>query len=264
MSTEVEARQSAEVANAAEADIAAAALAGLGQEDLVLPVLQVTQQLSGAVTDGEAEAGEFVNSLTGENHGGEVELIVAGYFKGRFYAPRDEDQVYVAQGDVAPSNWPEEYAGRRFDEIEDAEEQTRARANAPGGRWEPPAIQTTHNYIGLIPGSLDLPVRLSLKSTSVPAHRKIATLLRFAPGGRAWANVIQLRTTLKRNKRDQPYYVVEAARGRETTEEERQEAVRLAQDFQSTQNARLVGETDERAEERASVAKTSGDGLDVA
>lgn len=244
-----------------ENDVANAALAGLGEEDLVLPVLKLTQALSAEVANDEAKQGEFVNSLTGANHGAEVELIVSGYFKGRFYAPKDEEQVYVAQGDVAPSNWPEKYAGRRFDEIEDAEEQTRERANAPGGSWEPPLIQTTHNYVGLIPGDLELPVRLSLKSSSAAAHRKIATLLRFSPGGRPWSNVIALKAKRK-SSGDYTFFVVEAARGRATDEDEQQAAVGLAQSYQSQNtNVQLTGEADERKGDRK--AADSGDGLDV-
>lgn len=263
MSTEIE---KADEAALQTADDAAAGVLGALQEDtddLVLPVLKVTQQLSNEVESGDAESGQFVNSLTGDNYGDAVELIVCGYFKGRLLAPRDADQVYVAQGDVAPQSWPEEFAGRRFDEIEEAEELTRERANAPGGVWEPPLIQTTHNYIGLLPDAPDLPVRLSLKSTSVPAHRKIKTLLTFAPGGRAWANVIKLGTARKTNKANKPYFVVEAARGRETTPEEQQAAVKLAVQFQSTTQAKLVGESNEGGEARKAVAKASEGALDV-
>src|SRR5688500_8155174 len=122
VNTDVEPRAGSEVALADEAALAAAVLGDLDQQDLVLPMLQVAQQLSRVVEQGDAEAGEFVNSLTGENHGSRVELIIAGYFKGRFFAPKGSGETYIAQGDVAPGNWPEEFAGRRFDEIEEAEE----------------------------------------------------------------------------------------------------------------------------------------------
>jgi hypothetical protein len=266
VSTELAAQQSGtDIADVDEAAVAAAGLAGLHDqsEDLVLPILKLTQQLSKEVTDEVANSGEFVNSLTGDNYGSDVELIIVAYFKGRFFAPKGEDQTYVARGEVAPSNWPDEYSGRRFDEIEDAEEQHKARANAEGGVWEPPLIQTTHNYIGLLPDAPDLPVRLSLKSSSTQAHRKIATLLRFAPGGRPWATVFKLRA-VKRSKGNQSFYVVEAERGRETTPEEQQLAVNLATDYQrAAGSVKLVGEGDEAGEARKSVEASSTGGLDL-
>lgn len=262
MSQAVAERESTEVAEIDEAAVAAGALSGLDSDSLILPILKVTQALSAEVSNGEAQQGEFVNSLTGENHGSAVGLIVCGYFKGRFYEDKDNDKVYVAQGEIAPSGWPDEFAGQPFAEIALAEERWKTDSNADVHPWgSGPPIQTTHNYIGLIVDSLELPVRLSLKSTGAKVHNKIATLLRFAPGGTPWSNVLDLKTVQATARGDKRYYEVQVARGRTTSPEERQDAVKLAQQFQASQNVQLQGDEGRGAERKA--AEAQGDGLGV-
>lgn len=269
MSTDLAERSPAELAEL-EAQVAGTALAGLDSDDLVLPILKVTQALSAEVASGEAKQGEFVNSLTGVNHGESVDFIVSGYFKGRFYEDKGDNKVYVAQGDVVPSNWPEEYAGLRFDEVPDAEERWKADANAepPVHPWgSGPPIQTTHNYIGVVidpenPDGADLPVRLSLKSTGARVHRRISTLLQFA--GTPWSNVLSLKTNATTGAGDKRYYEVVANRGRPTDSEERQAAVKLAQQFQQSQNVQLQGEAQDRAGEREAAQGADDDALAVA
>jgi hypothetical protein len=78
----------------------------LEQEELVLPMVQLTQQLSGAVTDGNVESGHYYNALTSEDYGTEIDLVVVHYFRGRFL--EEDGRTYVAQGPTAPANWPEE------------------------------------------------------------------------------------------------------------------------------------------------------------
>lgn len=257
MSTEIAETERAELAKQDEA-LAAGALAQIDSKDLVLPVVKVTQQLSREVTDGDVESGRFVNSLTGEDYGDEVEIVVSHYFKGRFYAPEDEDRVYVASGPVAPPSWPEEFAGKPFADIPVAEETWKARANDPDDEFEfgsGPTIQTTHNYIGFLPTDPGVPVRVSLKGTSTRTARKINSLLSFQ--ARPWNATLKLSTAQRENKRKQPYFVVEVARGEQTDEEQRSFARSLAKQAQTAQYT-LVGDAPEEKAKREAPAAPAG------
>jgi hypothetical protein len=256
-----------EVANADDQALAQAALAGLSEERAALPQLKLLQQLSKEVTEDGQESGTFVNSLTKQNYGPSVGLIVVYTAKGRLYS-NDDEGTFAAIGDVAPPYWPDRFVGKRFDELPEAEETFRERVNDPESDLEwgkGPAIQTTRNFIGFLPEDPDIPVRLSLKGTSTPAARKINDLLRYAFTA-PWSNVIDLRAQSATNKREQAYFKVEAGKGRATTPEE----VAIAQQFSRQAAASLdryvLSESDEDAEARRAKreAAAKSDGLDVA
>lgn len=245
-------------------ELAAGALAGIHKEDLQLPVIKVTQQLSREVTDGDAESGHFVNTLTGEDLGDSIELVVCHYFRGRFYAPREgefEGRTFVAGGDTAPSTWPAQYAGQKFVDIPDAEETYRERVNAGEVEWgRGPAITTTHNYIGFLLDDPGIPVRVSLMRTSAPAARKINTLISF--GNRSpWNAAIKLETELRQDKQQRPFYVVKATQGRQTSAEEISQAQTLALEAQSAA-FQLTGD-EQLADGKADKPKTPAGGIDV-
>jgi len=239
--------------------IAREALSAMEGERVQLPMLKVTQQTSKEVTNDNLDRGVFVNTLTGADYGNAVGLVIADTAKGRFYS--DDDNTFVAQGtDIVPNNWPEQWVGQRFDELPEAEETYKARANAGDIEWgKGPAIRTTYNYIGFIADDPDVPVRLSLQRTSKPAADKINTILRFALKS-PWSNVIDLATAEKRDSQDRPYWVVRASQGRKTTDEERQQAVTLFQQIRS-QGAELTGEENEGKARRE--AASSPDDLDI-
>lgn len=227
-------------------------------DDLVVPVLKVAQSLTKEVTEGDAKPGDFVNSLTGENFGNTIDFVVSAYQKGRFLKDKETGRSYAALGDVAPSSWPEEYAGRPFVEIEDAEERYKERVNAGEIAWEKgPAISTTHNFIGYVDGS-EVPVRLSLMRTATPAARKLKTMLRFSRA--PWDQVFTLKTEKKSSQRDEPYHNVSVAQGGPTTAEQRQRAVALAQ---ATQSGRVSEASADDLEEKIAKPKKGEGALDV-
>lgn len=264
MTQEIATQPGAEITEADAAQLAESALAGIDSKDLVLPLLNVAQQQSKVVVAGDIDSGDFFNTITGESFGDSTELVVVHYFKGRFYSD-DDDRTFVAAGEIAPANWPEEFAGKAFADIPEAEETWAARANDPDDTFEwgrGPKIDTTHNYVGYIPGegTDGSPVRLSLRRSSIPAHRKIATLLRF--GGAPWNVSIALATELRTEPK--PHYIVKATKGRQTDAEERQRAVSLAQQVQSA-SVRFAGDeaaNDRKASREAADAANPG-GLDV-
>jgi hypothetical protein len=256
--TEIEAAGSTELAEN-EAALAASALGAVRREDLVLPVLQVTQALSKAVQRGDAEQGHFLNSLTGEDYGSETELVVVAYFLGRFYNDKETGRTYVAAGDTAPSTWPEKYAGLKFTDIPDAEESYKVWANQPGNEWgRGPAISTTHNFVGFRPDEPEVPLRLSLMRTSAPAGRKLLTLLQFAPT--PWAVTYELSLSQQTDKQQRPFYVVNVARGRQTTAEERQNAVTMSRAVQES-SVKFAG--DEGLDEKPATSAAPEGALEV-
>jgi hypothetical protein len=211
--------------------------------DLQVPILKVGQPLTKEVQAEQAEAGEFINTLTGEGIGDEIEFIISYYQRGRFGADRDSGKAFVAFGDVIPDHWEPlvgaEFVGTRFDEHPDAEETYKERVNAKQILWgKGPLISTTHNYTGLALVSPDVededaevemqPVRLSLQRTSMPAVRKINSLKKMSLRNKPfWERVFNLKTEKKAFAKGAAYLVVPKL-GRATTAEEREEAGALA------------------------------------
>jgi hypothetical protein len=243
-STEVATPTSTEVATISpEAEALIAQQAGeFGDDTLQVPILKVGQALTKEVQDDTAEAGEFINTLTGEGIGNEIGFIVAYYQKGRSAADRETGRYYVAFGDTIPEAWAdlvgEEFVGERFDEYPDAEEKFKERVNNKEIEWgKGPLISTTHNYTGLavvstLEGSDEefelQPVRLSLQRTQMEAVRKINSLYRMTLRGKPfWDKVFDL-TTYKKSFPSGPAYIVKPSIGRDTTVEERQIASELA------------------------------------
>lgn len=142
---------------------------------------------------------------------------------------------------MIPDHWAdlvgEEFVGTRFDEHPDAEEVYKARVNRKEIPWgKGPQISTTHVFTGLAlvedieSGEVELqPVRLSLQRTNVPAVKKWMTLrqskLRNKP---FWDKTFVLETEKKQFDRGMAYNL-KVTLGRETTGEERDGALALAQ-----------------------------------
>lgn len=205
-----------------------------------VPLYKIGQGLTREVQDGNAEAGEFIDTLTGDGVGNVAGFVVAYYQKGRFAADRDTGKAYVAWGDIIPESWGdflgEEWVGTAFSEHPDAEETFKKAVNDKTREWKSgPPIQTTHNFTGLvivpgIDGEPDemRPARLSLKSTDTAAAvkwmRLKAAKLRRRP---FWDIVFELTTKKNEYKKGAAYNLV-VSTGRPTTAQERQDAAELA------------------------------------
>lgn len=210
---------------------------------LQTPILKIGQALTKEVQDGNAEPGEFINTLTGEGLGDKLDFVVAYYQTGRFAADRKSNRAYVAFDKLIPQAWSdlvgEEFVGTPFDEYPDAEEVYKERANNKEIEWgSGPLVSTTHNFTGLavvsaVEGS-DEPdelqaVRLSLQRTNVPTARRILTLRRSLRRQPFWSKVFEF-STRKREFTGGSSYILEASLGRDTTADEQAEASALALD----------------------------------
>lgn len=234
---------------------------------LQVPLLKIGQPLTNEVQEGEASAGDFINALTGDVLGSDIEFIVSKWNRGRFRST--EDRTYVTSDLLVPESWTDEadvpFIGKPFAEHPDAEEQFKVAVNAKEREWgKGPPIQTTINFTGYVVGH-DVPVRLSLKSTHLKPARRWITLIRIlrAP----WDAVFDLSTFQDSNTSNQKYYVPTVKRGRPTSADERAAAVELAQQIQDADHVQELGADDasdpEAAKRAADKAEAASDGLAV-
>lgn len=241
-------------------------------DSLQVPLYKIGQGLTREVQDGNAEAGEFIDTLTGEGVGTKVEFITAYYQKGRFAADRDTGKAYTAWTDTIPEHWGdflgEEWVGTSFAEHPDAEESFKRAVNEKQREWKSgPPIQTTHNFTGLVivpgfEGEPDTvsPARFSLKSTDTGAAVKWLRLrsakLRRRP---FWDLVFELSTKKNDYKKGAAFNIV-VATGRDTTSDERQEAAELAR---MVSLGRVLDNADSTSAQDAPAEPESGGGLAV-
>ena len=242
-----------EIAEAPDASAELAALEGdaarladkvrgdIGADEIALPLIKLTQALSKEVKDRKAEAGQFVNSVTGRNYGDSFDFVVSGRFKGRFLSEEDSGRVFVAADtDVVPDNWPEKYRGQRFSELIDAEEQYREAVNDGEIPWgSGPPISTTHNFVGYIAGETNVPIRISLMRSSAPAATVINTLLKLF--AQPWSNTVKLTAKADKDSKGRDYFRWEVSEGEATSDADKVAAIKLATELEQAK-VRLVGD----------------------
>ncbi len=238
-----------------------------------VPLLKIGQPLTREVQDGDAAAGEFISTLAGEGLGDQVQFIIAYYQQGRFASDKKSGRSCSAFQPDIPASWAdllgEEWVGTPFSEHPDAEETYKDRVNAKEIEWgKGPLISTTHNYTGhLIVPSVEgsdeedaySPVRLSLQRTNMPAVRKITQAKRALLRNRPFYDVVFDLSVYEKGFSKGKAFLLNAKPGRDTTAEERQEALALALEVQ----AGRVTATEEGADAApAKPAKAAG-GLTV-
>lgn len=244
-STEIEqAQPGGEVATITPEQEAALAARVKGQVDrskLQLPAIKVVNGLSKEAADGVAQ-GTLVNSLTAEQYGESVDLVISDFYYGRFYAPKGSGKAFTARGDVVPDNWPEEYAGQRFVELDDAEEQWKAAVNNNEHPWgSGPPIQTTINFVVTLADSPGYPLRLSMKSSDTPTANKLLQMIDMSPTPWAFAYRVSSEGRPTPNGSG-TYYGFKAEQVGPVSDEQRQAAVKIAQAFQQASDAGEVEE----------------------
>ena len=187
-STDVAVKDADELALAAaeqlEAEIAAENQSASDANDIEIPLLKIGQSNTVEVQDGDAAPGSFINSLTREDLGREIEFVVAGFRKGRFdHGDRDAGKrARKAYGIKTVPSTDDPFHGRPFTEHPDAEEQYAARVNAGELEWgKGPRISTTFDFTGYVVSGLGedeqpIPVCLSLMRTNSKQAKKWVTV----------------------------------------------------------------------------------------
>jgi hypothetical protein len=230
-----------------EAAIARQQESSIDNEDLLVPMLKVGQKLTKEVDAGNAEEGEFINTLLGEGVGSKIGFIIVDHHKGRAAQDKKTKRYYVSDDfDTIPESWApfvgDTFVGTPFAEHPDSDEVHRAEVNDPDNprEWGSGAlIKTTHIYTGLAVVSAEedsdeefelQPVRLSIKITNKDNKATVSTinsLKKMKLRGKVfWDKVFDLSTSRK-SYGGGDAYAIEAKLGRLTTEEEREAAAEL-------------------------------------
>lgn len=257
-----------------EAQLAARVKGQVDRSKLQLPAIKVVNGLSKEASEGVAQ-GTLVNSLTGEQYGDSVQVVISDFYYGRFYAPKGGGKAYTARGDVVPESWPEEYAGQRFTELDDGEEQWKLAVNNDEHPWgSGPPIQTTINFVVTLAENPGFPLRLSMKSSDTPTANKILQMIDMSPT--PWAFVYKISADGRPTPNGSgTYYGFKAEQDGTPSDEARQAAVKIVQAFQtaidSGDGIEEAGEDDADAKGQAKAAKRAkaeakakeGDGLGV-
>ena len=221
----------------------------ISPDEIALPLIKLAQALTDEVQQGKAKAGEFINSITGKSYGNELEFVVVDRFKGYFFSKKGSPKGWAARADqdVVPDSWPEEYAGKRFSDLDDIEPNFKALVNAGAREWESgPPISSTHNYIGFVKGEPQVPVRVSLMRTSAPAAISINTLLKLQQA--QWDCYIKLGVEENVNSSGQKSHKVTASEGEPTDDAAKVEAIRMAVAIKNAKSVALVGDEEADAQ----------------
>jgi hypothetical protein len=236
-STDLTTTESAELEaiEAQERELAQQSKASLSSFASVTPRLDVRQGTSKNAPD-EAQLGDFFNAVTGVVYGKKIEFLVAVAHKGRFLSDkRSPDGRSYGAGDVAivPDHWPEQYRGKVFADLPEAQETYSRLANEGTIEWDRgPAIVDTFNFIGFVTAAEGrelepFAVLLSIKATNKQARAsaaKAGTLLRGQPN--LWTKALQFESLREVNKSGEPYYVASVVGyGAEPTVQQRKGAV---------------------------------------
>lgn len=260
--------------SAEEAALAARVKGQVDRSKLQLPAIKVVNGLSKEASEG-VKQGTLVNSLTGEQYGESVGLLISDFYYGRFFAVKGGGKSYTARSEIAPDSWPEEYAGQRFTELDEAEEQWKLAVNADEHPWgSGPPIQTTINFVVTLADNPGYPLRLSMKSSDTPTANKILQMIDMAPT--PWAYVF----TVSSDGRPTPngsgtYYGFRVEQSGTASDEQRSAAIKIATAYQaaidSGDGIEEAGEDDADAKDQAKEGRRrkaakraeSGDGLSV-
>jgi len=223
------------------------------QSDIVLPLARLVQPMSKAAEDQSAKAGEFINSLTGDNYGTDFNFIVAGHFYGVAYSNRDEDFFGAIPGDadtVIPSSWPHPDAGKRFGESDAFEDRFKELVNSGEleGWGDGPDFSVTYNFVGYRPGDHSIPLRLSLMRTSAPAAKKLLSMLGF--DRYPWSHQYGI-SSRKIEENGNRYWVAEIVRGETIDPDNTQSVVDLALSLHRASDADFVLHGDDAPADKA-------------
>jgi hypothetical protein len=242
-STDLDTVQGTDLSSPEDLAKAEQALANVGRSRLenfgaTTPRIDVRQSSSKNVPSG-IELGDFYNTVTGIGYGPEIEFLVVEAHKGRFLGgKRSPDGNTHAAGDVrvVPDHWPEQYRGRVFSELPEAQERYSEAANAGENEWgKGPAIVDSFNFTGFVTKAAGddvepFPVRLSIRATNGDARKagsKAGALLRSQPN--LWSKALKFSTDETQNKGGDEYFVVRVdGYGDEPTNEQRRAAIEAA------------------------------------
>lgn len=169
-------------------------LEGLNREDITLPRIKLAQAMSDEVANGNASPGAWLNALSGQSYGTQVEFVPISVWKSRtFFADNRDDSPICRSADS-------------FTSIDGH----RCKTECPfDNAWEwkdgaPPQCTLGYNYL-VIPIVDPFPAITTLMKTSFKAGKALNTLL-VAARCPAWHWVYEFYSVKESNSRG-TYYV---------------------------------------------------------
>lgn len=190
-------------------------------EDIVIPRVRLLQPISPEVVDRKGNAGDFINSMTGETLK-EMDILIFWYLKSRLLFNRalpggNNEGIACRSVDGKVSLDGKKCGGcpaTMWDTL--TEEQRRQGQKSRG-----PECDTVHNFPCLILNSNtpELPISLSLRRTSANQAKQLISLVKLSRIN-WWNTIFRVTSKLTRNDRG-AFYVYEVKTARPATEDER-------------------------------------------
>ena len=166
--------------------------------DLVMPRIKIAQGLTAEVQDGKAKSGDILNSVTGENYGNTLNLVVLNYQKGQLYMVTGVGvQCRSSNGVVGVGNPGGACASCSL---------------RAWGDGVPPLCSETHNYLVLLPEPLEVGM-LTLQKTATKAAKLLNSMIVMnkqrakarGENSAAWAMQYELTTRVQESKKGKFY-----------------------------------------------------------
>jgi hypothetical protein len=189
-----------------------AGMEGLERQDLKMPRLSLCQSMTPQRKKSDPKfieglnEGDFFNSITGHNYGGNLKFVPLLWFKSRIlFTPLIEgggllcraDDAKVGTGDPGGVCQKCEYSQWR---------------RAPANKRVPPRCTLFHNYLILtleqdrMP-SLESMICMSLKSTGLDAATDLNALIQLRGAKAAYAGIYELASASDTNTAGQEYHI---------------------------------------------------------
>lgn len=178
----------------------------LRPQDLVIPRVKVAQAISREVADKQAEAGDFVNTLTGESYGPTLDILPILPFMQRVLLVRKErrDAIEDALGEKIGEQ--DGLLCRSFDMIHGiGVPGLLCETECPLSQWrtddgvnKPPLCTETYNVAAATTiGEL---VVIGMSKSGAKTGKRLFSVIRMSsPGAAPWTRIISLKTRAERN-----------------------------------------------------------------
>lgn len=168
--------------------------------DFVPPRVKVVQQMSDEVATKKASAGEFYNTLTGENFGEELRFIPIIPFKQRILLVRSEKRPAIEQALGTELSEGDGLKCRSYDMEQGIGEPGTECGPCPLAQWgegnKPPLCTETYNIAALTElGDL---IFLGFSKSSAKVGKKLFSMTRMSAGA-PWSKIYKVTTHAEKN-----------------------------------------------------------------
>lgn len=166
--------------------------------DFVPPRVKICQQMSQEVADKKAEAGDFFNTLTGENYGTSLKFVPIQPFKQRIFLVREEKRAII-EAATGISVEGQGLACRSYDMVTGTGDPGGECSQCPLAVWnerQPPFCTETYNVAALT--ELGELVFLGFQKSSAKIGKNLFSMLRLSMQA-PWSRVYSVTSRQTKN-----------------------------------------------------------------